>query len=71
MELAIYNCKVCWRCRYIFKHWTSRSSLCAQQVSIWAPSVARHWSRWYSVFARISLLTHSATVTFCTFSRLK
>jgi len=32
---------------YIFKHWISQSFLCAQWISIWAPLLAWHTSRWY------------------------
>jgi hypothetical protein len=39
-----------WRNWYIFKHWTSQSSLCALQISIWTPLVARHTSRLYSLY---------------------
>jgi len=57
------------RNRYIFKYWTSQSSLCAQWISIWAPLVVQHTYRYSvsgQVLTSISLVTHSAALTILT-----
>jgi hypothetical protein len=41
-----------WRNQYIFDHWTSQI-LCARYISIWAPLVVRHTSRWYSLSRQV------------------